>query len=145
MWTPLRTPRAPASSRSSTARGTAARSSFPGTRGRCSIPPRARRSPPPPATTSSLAPARRRSAPTARPRAGADDTPGVAAIMAAAAYLVSPPEPARAPVRIAFTVDEEIGAGTKHLDLGVFGAEVAYTLDGSGSGGVEIETFNAQQ
>ena len=75
---------------------------------------------------------------------GADDKAGVAAIMAAAAHLVSHPEPARAPVRIAFTVDEEIGAGTKHLDLGVFGAEVAYTLDGSGSGEIEIETFNAK-
>lgn len=75
---------------------------------------------------------------------GADDKAGVAEIMAAVAYLVSRPEPPRAPVRIAFTVDEEVGAGTKHLDLGVFGAEVAYTLDGSGSGELEIETFNAK-
>ncbi len=75
---------------------------------------------------------------------GADDKAGVAEIMAAAAYLVSHPEPARAPVRIAFTVDEEVGAGTKHLDLGVFGADVAYTLDGSGAGELEIETFNAK-
>ena len=75
---------------------------------------------------------------------GADDKAGVAAIMAAAAYLISHTEPARAPVRIAFTVDEEIGAGTKHLDLGVFGADVAYTLDGSGSAEIEIETFNAK-
>jgi len=75
---------------------------------------------------------------------GADDKAGVAAIMAAAAYLVSRPEPARAPVRIAFTVDEEVGAGTKHLDLGVFGADIAYTLDGSGAGELELETFNAK-
>jgi tripeptide aminopeptidase len=76
---------------------------------------------------------------------GADDKAGVAEIMAAAAYLARHPEPPRAPVRIAFTVDEEIGAGTEHFDLARFGADVAYTLDGSGLGDLEIETFSADQ
>ncbi len=75
---------------------------------------------------------------------GADDKAGVAEIMAAAAYLVNDPEP-RATARIAFTVDEEVGRGTDYFDLDVFGAEVGYTLDGSGLGELEIETFSAHQ
>ena len=75
---------------------------------------------------------------------GADDKAGVAEIMTAVAYLVGTPEP-RATVRIAFTVDEEVGRGTDYLDLEAFGAEAAYTLDGSGIGELEIETFSARQ
>ena len=75
---------------------------------------------------------------------GADDKAGVAEIMAAVAYLRDTPEP-RATVRIAFTVDEEVGRGTDHFDLEAFGAEAAYTLDGSGIGELEIETFSARQ
>ena len=75
---------------------------------------------------------------------GADDKAGVAEIMAAVAYLVDTPEP-RATVRVAFTVDEEVGRGTDHFDLEAFGAEAAYTLDGSGIGELEIETFSAFQ
>ena len=76
---------------------------------------------------------------------GADDKAGVAAIMAAVSYLARHRETAHAPVRVCFTVDEEIGTGTTHLDLGELGAEVAYTLDGSGRGELEIETFSADQ
>jgi tripeptide aminopeptidase len=75
---------------------------------------------------------------------GADDKAGVAEIMAAAAHLVGTPEP-RATARIAFTVDEEVGRGTDYFDLERFGAEAAYTLDGSGLGELEIETFSAFQ
>jgi tripeptide aminopeptidase len=75
---------------------------------------------------------------------GADDKAGVAEIMAAVAHLRNTPEP-RATVRIAFTVDEEIGRGTDYFDLEAFGAEAAYTLDGSGIGELEIETFSARQ
>ena len=74
---------------------------------------------------------------------GADDKAGVAEIMAAVAYLKSNPEPEHAPLRVCFTVDEEIGAGADQLDLEDFGAEFAYTLDGSGIGEIEAETFNA--
>ncbi len=76
---------------------------------------------------------------------GADDKAGVAEIMAAVAYLVRHPEPPRAPVRVCFTVDEEVGTGTEHLDLEQLGADAAYTLDGSGAGELEIETFSADQ
>jgi tripeptide aminopeptidase len=74
---------------------------------------------------------------------GADDKAGVAEIVAAAAYLKRHPEPRHAPLRLCFTVDEEIGAGADHLDIDAFGAGYAYTLDGSGLGELETETFNA--
>ncbi len=74
---------------------------------------------------------------------GADDKAGVAEIMAAAAYLIAHPELERARARIAFTVDEEVGRGTDHLDLAAFDADLAYTLDGSVVGEIENETFSA--
>jgi tripeptide aminopeptidase len=75
---------------------------------------------------------------------GADDKAGVAEIMAAVAYLQRTPG-RRANVRVAFTVDEEVGRGADHFDVEAFGAEAAYTLDGSGVGELEIETFSARQ
>ena len=75
---------------------------------------------------------------------GADDKAGIAEIMAAVAYLAAHPELPRAPVRIAFTVDEEVGRGAEDFDLDAFGADIAYTLDGSGLGELEIETFSAK-
>jgi tripeptide aminopeptidase len=75
---------------------------------------------------------------------GADDKAGVAEIMAAVAYLARNPERRRATARIAFTVDEEVGRGAEGFDLDEFGADVAYTLDGSGLGELEIETFSAK-
>jgi tripeptide aminopeptidase len=76
---------------------------------------------------------------------GADDKAGVAEIMAAVAYLAAHPDERRATARVAFTVDEEIGKGTEHFDLDRFGADVAYTFDGSGRGELELETFSAYQ
>jgi tripeptide aminopeptidase len=75
---------------------------------------------------------------------GADDKAGIAEIMAAVAYLLRHPERPRAPIRIAFTVDEEVGRGAEDFDLDSFGADVAYTLDGSGVGELETETFSAK-
>jgi tripeptide aminopeptidase len=75
---------------------------------------------------------------------GADDKAGIAEIMAAVAFLTRHPERPHAPVRIAFTVDEEVGRGAEDFDLEAFGADVAYTLDGSGLGELEIETFSAK-
>ena len=74
---------------------------------------------------------------------GADDKAGVAEIMAAVAYLARDDSVPRAPVRVAFTVDEEVAGGTTYFDLEQFGADVAYTLDGSAKGELEIETFSA--
>ena len=74
---------------------------------------------------------------------GADDKAGVAAIMAAAEYLIGHPEIPRGAVRICFTPDEEIGRGADHFDVGRFGALCAFTLDGGGAGELEWESFSA--
>ena len=44
---------------------------------------------------------------------------------------------------IAFTVDEEVGQGTKYFDVKEFGATYAYTIDGETAGEIENETFCA--
>ncbi len=75
---------------------------------------------------------------------GADDKAGIAEIMAAVAYLARHPERTRVPIRVAFTVDEEVGRGAENFDLDRYGADVAYTLDGSGLGDLEVETFSAK-
>jgi tripeptide aminopeptidase len=74
---------------------------------------------------------------------GADDKAGIAEIMAAVGYLVRNPDHPRGPLKLAFTPDEEIGRGVDNFDLARFGAEVAYTLDGSKAGQVQGETFSA--
>ncbi len=63
--------------------------------------------------------------------------------MAAVAYLARTRERPRASIRVAFTVDEEVGRGAEGFDLDAFGADVAYTLDGSDIGELEVETFSA--
>jgi tripeptide aminopeptidase len=74
---------------------------------------------------------------------GADDKAGIAEIMAAVAHLARHPELPRPTIRVAFTVDEEVGRGAEDFDLDAFGADVAYTLDGSDLGELEVETFSA--
>ena len=74
---------------------------------------------------------------------GADDKAGVAEIMTMAEYLLSHPEILHGKIAIAFTPDEEVGAGVDHFDLQRFGADVAYTVDGGAIGELEYENFNA--
>jgi tripeptide aminopeptidase len=74
---------------------------------------------------------------------GADDKAGIAVIMTALQTLQQPPFVEHGPLAVAFTVDEEIGRGVDRFDLARFGAEVAYTVDGSGLGEIEDETFCA--
>jgi len=74
---------------------------------------------------------------------GADDKAGVAEIMTAIAWLGDHPEYLHGPIRIGFTTDEEVGRGTEHFDVEAFGADYAYTLDGSDLGEIEDETFCA--
>lgn len=74
---------------------------------------------------------------------GADDKAGVAEIMTMAEYLIAHPELEHGEIAIAFTPDEEIGAGVDYFDLKQFGADVAYTVDGGGIGELEYENFNA--
>lgn len=74
---------------------------------------------------------------------GADDKAGIAEIMTAMQYLLDHPEIEHGKIRIAFTPDEEIGRGADKFDVAKFGAEWAYTMDGSEVGELEYENFNA--
>jgi len=74
---------------------------------------------------------------------GADDKAGVAAIMAAAEYLMKHPEIPHGAVKICFTPDEEVGRGADGFDVEGFGAAFAYTIDGEQEGELSDETFNA--
>ncbi|HPJ45833.1 MAG TPA: peptidase T [Tenuifilaceae bacterium] len=74
---------------------------------------------------------------------GADDKAGVAEIMTAIEYMVKTPEFKHGPVRIGFTVDEEVGRGVDHFNVEKFNADFAYTLDGGAIGELEYENFNA--
>src|SRR5690606_5013959 len=70
---------------------------------------------------------------------GADDKAGVAEIVTAMEYLVENPQIKHGKIRIAFTPDEEIGRGAHKFDVKKFGAEWAYTVDGSQLGELEFE------
>lgn len=74
---------------------------------------------------------------------GADDKAGISEIMTLASYLLSHKEVEHGKIRIAFTPDEEVGAGVDHFDVERFGADFAYTVDGGKLGGLEYENFNA--
>src|SRR5690554_4092339 len=76
---------------------------------------------------------------------GADDKAGIAEIMSAMEYLIQHPEIPHGKIRICFTPDEEIGRGAHKFDVKGFGAEWAYTMDGSQVGELEYENFNAAQ
>ncbi len=73
---------------------------------------------------------------------GADDKAGIAEIMTVAEELLKG-EIAHGKVVIGFTPDEEVGRGTDGFDVEKFGADFAYTLDGSAENEIEYENFNA--
>ena len=66
---------------------------------------------------------------------GADDKAGVTEIVSAMEYLIEHPEIKHGEIRICFTPDL--------FDVEKFGAEWAYTMDGSLPGEIEYENFNA--
>lgn len=74
---------------------------------------------------------------------GADDKAGVAEIMCAVEYIMAHPEMEHGDILVGFTPDEEIGRGVDFFDVERFGAEYAYTMDGSALGEIEYENFNA--
>ena len=76
---------------------------------------------------------------------GADDKAGISEIMAMAETLLTNPEIKHGEIKIAFTPDEEIGAGTAFFDIERFGANFAYTVDGGKLGELEYENFNAAE
>lgn len=72
---------------------------------------------------------------------GADDKAGIAEIMTLVAELAEgTPHGA---LCVAFTPDEEIGAGADRFDRTAFGADFAYTVDGGREGEIQYENFNA--
>ncbi|MEL1244465.1 peptidase T [Flavobacterium sp. DGU11] len=74
---------------------------------------------------------------------GADDKAGITEIVTAMEYLIQHPEIKHGKIRIGFTPDEEIGRGAHKFDVAKFGADWAYTMDGSQIGELEYENFNA--
>ena len=73
---------------------------------------------------------------------GADDKAGIAEILTAIETILTEGRP-HGRLCIAFTPDEEVGAGVDHFDIGKFGAAYAYTVDGGQEGEIAYETFNA--
>lgn len=74
---------------------------------------------------------------------GADDKAGITEIVTAMEFLINNPDIKHGKIRIGFTPDEEIGRGAHHFDVEKFGADWAYTMDGSQVGELEYENFNA--
>ena len=74
---------------------------------------------------------------------GADDKAGITEIVSAMEYLINHPEIKHGIIRICFTPDEEVGKGAHKFDVKKFGADWAYTMDGSQIGELEYENFNA--
>ncbi len=74
---------------------------------------------------------------------GADDKAGICEIVSAMEYLINHPEIKHGKIRVGFTPDEEIGLGAHKFDVEKFGADWAYTMDGSQVGELEYENFNA--
>ncbi|WP_299094743.1 peptidase T [uncultured Winogradskyella sp.] len=74
---------------------------------------------------------------------GADDKAGITEIVSAMEYLINHPEIKHGEIKVGFTPDEEIGRGAHKFDVEKFGADWAYTMDGSQIGELEYENFNA--
>ncbi len=74
---------------------------------------------------------------------GADDKAGIAEIMTMAETLLTDTSIPHGTIQIAFTPDEEVGAGVDYFDVKKFGADFAYTVDGGALGEIEYENFNA--
>ena len=74
---------------------------------------------------------------------GADDKAGICEIVSAMEYLINHPEIKHGTIKVGFTPDEEIGRGAHKFDVETFGADWAYTMDGSQIGELEYENFNA--
>ncbi|PQJ32067.1 peptidase T [Nonlabens arenilitoris] len=73
----------------------------------------------------------------------ADDKAGITEIMTAMKVMIDNPSIKHGTIKIGFTPDEEIGRGAHKFDVKKFGADWAYTMDGSQIGELEYENFNA--
>ena len=74
---------------------------------------------------------------------GADDKAGIAEILEVLAIMQENPNLKHTTIKVAFTPDEEVGRGTENFDIKKFGADFAYTIDGSAPTDIDTETFNA--
>jgi tripeptide aminopeptidase len=74
---------------------------------------------------------------------GADDKAGITEIISAMEYLIANPQIKHGTIKVGFTPDEEIGRGAHKFNVDKFGADWAYTMDGSQIGELEYENFNA--
>ena len=73
---------------------------------------------------------------------GADDKAGIAEILTMIERIQAENIP-HGKLCVAFTPDEETGAGASHFNVEEFGADYAYTMDGSTEGEIQYENFNA--
>lgn len=73
----------------------------------------------------------------------ADDKAGITEIMTAMKHLIDNPQIKHGIIKVGFTPDEEIGRGAHKFNVEQFGADWAYTMDGSQIGELEYENFNA--
>lgn len=71
---------------------------------------------------------------------GADDKAGIAEIITAFVRLKANNVP-HGKICLAFTPDEEIGRGAQYIDLNVFDARWAYTVDGGRSVNSSMKTL----
>jgi tripeptide aminopeptidase len=76
---------------------------------------------------------------------GADDKSGIAAIMGALEVLMQDPDIPRPTLRVCFNPDEEIGRGADRFPMERFDCPVAFTVDGSFTGEINVETFSADK
>ncbi len=74
---------------------------------------------------------------------GADDKAGIAIIMSVIEFYTKNPQVPHPTIKIGFTPDEEIGRGHSLFPIKKFGADVAFTIDGSFDGDINTETFEA--
>ena len=74
---------------------------------------------------------------------GADDKAGIAEILTAFCYLKNNPDIKHGEIKLAFTPDEEVGAGVEYFNVKEFDCDFAYTIDGGGEGEINYENFNA--
>lgn len=75
---------------------------------------------------------------------GSDDKSGIAEIMTMIDTFKQNPQLKRGTIAIAFTPDEEVGAGIEKFDVKGFGATMAYTVDGGELGEISDETWSAR-
>lgn len=76
---------------------------------------------------------------------GADGKAGIAEIITAMELLKNQDKIKHGPIRIAFAPDEQIGRGALNFDIETFGAEWAYSLQASGVGELQFESFNGAE